>query len=363
MIIGVLSDTHRDEAGALSFIIKEFKRRGVEVIVHCGDIEPKHLKPELFGNIPVFCALIKPQIDRPEFQDPPEGWIFTKPDDRIRDLSKDCRIYLGHQMSFEFLTGSERKLNELLHKIRLNNDGVRWIFGGHTHHQIFTQGHLFSFVNPGAIEDSFDGYEFAIINTETDEIVFCRIPKTKPLKETFSVGIISDSLDISQMDGTFWKKFAVEMKKRGVRQIIHCGNIDIRDVGHSELSDFEVFYNLRKDQKFETEYDNWHQIPLKDPIVEINGYQFYIRLDLGTEFMEQSEYQMHGFCSKLRREYPEIKFVLCGFTNDALFEEGPEIKIINPGDALKDRHFAVVCLPRTEITFGHVPLDPLSQIL
>ena len=57
MIIGVLSDTHNDKMNVLPYVMAEFKKRNVEMIVHCGDIEPKHLKPELFNNLPVICAL------------------------------------------------------------------------------------------------------------------------------------------------------------------------------------------------------------------------------------------------------------------------------------------------------------------
>ena len=61
----------------------------VEAIIHCGDIEPRHLQPELFGNLPVFCALIEEQIGRKEFETPPAGGIFTKPGHRIVQLD-DC---------------------------------------------------------------------------------------------------------------------------------------------------------------------------------------------------------------------------------------------------------------------------------
>ena len=49
MIIGILSDTHHDRANAIPHVVEEFKKRGVETIFHCGDIEPKHLNYELFG--------------------------------------------------------------------------------------------------------------------------------------------------------------------------------------------------------------------------------------------------------------------------------------------------------------------------
>ena len=94
--------------------------------------------------------------------------------------------------------------------------------------------------------------------------------------------------------------------------------------------------------------------------MDINGYKFYVQLDLGAALLDKSEVDMHKLCLGLRRQHAEISFVLCGFTHDAFLEEGQEVTILNPGDILKDRSFAVVCLPRKEITLGHVPVDPLT---
>ena len=298
MIIGVLSDTHEDPDGALPHIIAEFKKRKVEKIIHCGDIEAKHLDKNLFGGLPVICALVDDQPAKPEFEKPPQGWDFTRPNDRVRKLAESLstRVYVGHKMAFGCLAGSFQALAQKIQEIRMQHDGVRWLFSGHTHHGIYQQDHLTSFVNPGAVTDSFDGYEFAIINTDNGEIVFCRIPKTKPVQETFSVGIISDSLNISDMDTTFWSKLAEEFKKRGVKHIIHCGNICTKDVGCKALDEFEVHFNLRLDQKVADPPKNWHFITADNPVVEINGYKFYVQHDLGLDLLDQSEFQMHKLC-------------------------------------------------------------------
>jgi len=361
-ILGVCGDTHKDRPNALPHVIDELVRRGVELFVHTGDIAIRHVDPKLFRGIPVVCALVKEQADKPEFQEEPPGWKFTRPGQRIHQLSNGERIYVGHALSFEFLTGSEAMLTKKLHEIRKDHDGVRWLFSGHTHHQIYKQGHVINFVNPGAVEDSFDGYEFAVVNTDNGEIVFSRIPTTKPVKPTFSVGVMSDSLNISEMDPTFWSKLAEEFRRRDVREIIHCGNIAVSDIGRPELAGFKVHFNLRADQKIEQSHEGWHQILADNPVVEINGYKFYVQLDLGIDLLEKSEVDMHMLCLNLRRKHPEISFVLCGLTNYAFMEEGQEVRIINPGDSLKDRDFAVICLPRTEITFGHVPTDPLPTL-
>lgn len=359
MILFIVSDTHEDRANMLPRIMQEARDRKADLIIHCGDIARKHLDVELFNGLPVICALIKQQVGKEGFIIPPEGWIFTKPGERVRELTEYLSVYVGHALSFDFLAGSEEKLDQKLHEIRREYDGVRWLFSGHTHHQIYKQSHLISFVNPGAVEDSFDGYQFAVIDTDNGEIVFGRIPKTNPTKPTFSVGVVSDSLNISELDPDFWKKLAEEFKIRDVKHIIHCGNIAVDDIGRPEFDGFQVFYNLRRDQRIERNFENWHQIPAESPVVEIEGYRFYVQLDLGVDLLDKSEREMHKICLALRRNYPEISFVLCGFTNDAFLEEGPEIKIVNPGDILKDRNFTVICLPRTEITFGHVPVNPL----
>ena len=361
MIWGVIADTHEDKMNALSHIMAEFKKRRVEAIIHAGDIDPKHLKPELFNNLPVICALVESQIGKSEFTKPPKGWIFTKPGERVFNFN-NVRIYVGHKRAFEFLAGSEADLTNTLNIIRRDYDFVRWLFSGHTHHQIYKQGPLINFVNPGAAEGSFEGYEFAVINTETDEIVFGHIPKTKPLKEQFAVGVISDSLNISDLDTDFWKRLADEFRKYNIKHIIHCGNLAESDIGKEELENFEVYYNLRSDQKNLTTPKNWHLILGDQPVVEINGYRFYVQLDLGADLLEQSEYDMHKLCLKLRRKYPRICFVLCGFTNDAFYEEGEQVRIINPGDIVKDRNYAVISLPYAEITFSRVPVEPLPPI-
>ena len=369
MILGILGDTHEDQANATPHIIREFKRRDVELVLHCGDIEIQHIDADLYGGLPVFCALIEEQIHtenpvkKEKFENPPKGWTFTKPGQRIIELKDSLYAYLGHKRSFGFLKGTETELDQMMQEIRMKSDWVRWFFSGHTHHQIYKQGHLTSFVNPGAVEDSFDGYEFAIINTTNREIVFCRIPQTTPAIDDFSVGVISDSLNISVIDPGFWNKLAKEFKSRGVKNIIHCGNIALSDIGIEALGNFQVHYKLRPDQKSDKAFDNWHPHTIENPVVEIEGYKFYLQLDLGADLLEKSETGMHKICLDLRRKYPEISFVLCGFTNDAFYSEGQEIRIINPGDILRDRNFSVICLPRTEITFGHVPVDPLPPII
>ena len=130
MIIGILSDTHHDKVNAIPHVIAEFARRKVEVVFHCGDIEPQHLDHKLFGGLPVVCALIEEQAAMPEFCFPPNGWRFTKPGDRIVTLPNGMRFYVGHKRSFEFLTGAETELMKTLEVVRRDYDCVQWLFSG-----------------------------------------------------------------------------------------------------------------------------------------------------------------------------------------------------------------------------------------
>ena len=129
MILGVLSDTHSDRMNAIPHIIAEFKKRGAEVIIHCGDIEPQHVKPELFGNLPMVCVLTDDQVNknRRKFAEPPPGWRYTRPKTKNRIVDFDgFSIYAGHKRSFEILFGSEDKLFKTLQTIRCDYDRVRF---------------------------------------------------------------------------------------------------------------------------------------------------------------------------------------------------------------------------------------------
>jgi predicted phosphodiesterase len=362
MIIGILSDTHHDRANAIPHVIEEFKRQKVEIVFHCGDIKPEHLDCELFGNLPVVCALIEEQKGTKEFCFPPNRWRFTQPGDRIVTLPNGLRFYVGHKRSFEFLTGAETELTRTLENIRKDYDCVEWLFSGHTHHQIYKQDPLISFVNPGAIEDSYDGYEFAVVNTGTKEVTFSRIPKSRPVKESFSIGIISDSLNISDLDVDFWSKLAEQFRRRQVKDIVHCGNISLSDIGLKELEEFNVHYFLREDQINPSHVpSNWELIYGKDPIVEVGGYKFYVQLDLGVTILDQSEIDMHKLSLRIRKAYPETVFILFGSTNYAFLEEGEQVRIMNPGDTVRHRNYAVVTLPITEIVFSSILPPTLSS--
>lgn len=367
MIIGVISDTHDAKDNVIKHIVKSFMQRKAEAIIHCGDIEPQHICPALFGNLPVYCALNQEQLQKEEIRkfidNPPPDWNFTFPGDRIRDIGH-VRFYVGHKFSFDLAAHSEASFKEKMNALRMGHDGVRWVAAGHMHHQVLTQTQLVNFINPGAVVISPDGYEFAVINTDENEVVFSRIPKTRHIEHPFTVGIISDTLNISKLDETFWQKLVHEFKTRDVSQIIHCGNIALSDIGRPELSDFRVHFRLRPDQGVVRAPNNWELIEKDPPIVTINERQFYVHPNLARVVLEKSEAEMHRECLMISELFPEISFILFGNTRDSYYGEEMDGKtrIVNPGDALSSRNFVTVCFPRLEVTIGNVPLDPLEEI-
>ncbi len=362
MLWGIIGDTHTD-ATAVPYIMKRFKDAGVTGIVHTGDIEARnHLDPKLFLNLPVICALTEEQAGNPDFNCPPPNWVFTRPGDRIRVFC-GVKIYVGHKRSFTYLMGSEQTLVNEINQIRATNDGVSWMFAGHTHRQICDQGIQVGFVNPGAVWNSLDGYEYAIVNPETSCVTFSRIPKVKTSRDQFRIGVISDSLNVSEVRPDFWEKLAPALDAYGAKTLIHCGNIKLSDIGRPELEKFQVHFNLRADQAFKGVLpSNWMRIPLEFPVVDIEGHKLLVQLDFGALIAEQSEVGLAALSQDLLRKYPEIGFILCGFTRTAFLEEGELVWVINPGDA-RSSSFAVIGFPTTEVIFDNIPFDPLPPLV
>jgi len=374
MIIGVLSDTHEDKMKALQYIVrKEFLPRGVELIIHCGDIIPEHVDAALFGNLPVICALTDEQeSDCAEGKadtlcpgaEPP-GWRFTRPGKRIVQIGK-ISAYVGHKLSYDYWKASKGEIYTKMYEIRKDHNNVRYLFAGHMHHQTLIESPLISFINPGATEGAFGdagGYEFAIVDTETGEIIFSRIKYPMPIKKPLKLGVISDSFDVSEMNPSFWGKLAEKFRKAEVTHVIHCGNISADDVGLKELSDFQVFYYLRPEQERKpVQPDNWVLIPVDPPIVEINGYRFLVDLTLSRKLLGKSEAETYSITSGILKANPETNFILTGFTQNAFLDEMQNIVVINPGDIKNDQDYTIIDLPRYEITFGRIQKEPLPSL-
>ncbi|MFA4871708.1 MAG: metallophosphoesterase family protein [Patescibacteria group bacterium] len=278
MKIGILSDTHDITDNVLSAVIDDLNRRGIGLFVHAGDIELRHINGDLFCGKPVVCVLTRQQKFDSRFEFSPANWRFTRPgsiENRIVNLGP-FKICAGHERSMDMLR-DPAKLTTFIQGIYDVCDGVRYIFTGHTHQQFLIQRGLMTWVNPGGVCDGSDGYEFALVDSENNEVVFTRIPKTKITATPSTVGIITDTSNISQLDEYFWHQMAREFEQRDARTIIHCGNIWPGDIGNSAFSKFEVYYYFLPEQENPKEIpENWHPVLLEKPVVDVCAHRFYV---------------------------------------------------------------------------------------
>lgn len=375
-----MGDTHDVDASIVKKVAKDLKLRGAEIIVHTGDIEVQHLDVELFCGLPVVCVLTEMQQFDQAFAFPPPGWTFTRPGDsvinrsdraqeviedriisklaianRIVNLGKTV-IYAGHKRSIDTLMNSA-KFNEFVKLLNDVYDGIRFVFTGHTHHQFLIQTSSCIWVNPGAVIPSFFDYEYALVNTTNNEVVFTRLPRTVANVRPQTIGLVSDTGNISERDDQFWTQLSIEFHERDVSIVIIDGGFKPSDIGRPELSDFQVFYNLLSPADDNPHKPaNWHLISNDNPVLEICSHYFLIQHKLGIDLDGKTEVEMVRFIREQSKKYQHIDIVVCGGIHDALFEEQQEIMIINPGDARNHRKFATICFPRCEVTFSSVRL-------
>ncbi len=380
MLLGVMGDTHDVETEIVRKVVNDLKKRGAEIIIHTGDIEPQHLDSDLFCGLPVVCVLTEMQQFDHDFTFPPSGWTYTRPGDsvinrgdRAQEILEDrivsklaianrivnlgpVVIYAGHKRSIDTLMNSA-KFIEFIALLNEVYDGVRFVFTGHTHHQFLIQTKNCFWINPGAVVPSFFDHEYALVDTITNEVVFTRLSPTISNAVPQTIGIISDTGNITERDSQFWKQLAVEFYARDVSIVIIDGGLKSIDIGRPELSDFKVFYNLLSSEiDNPSKPDNWNLIPSYNPVLEICGHQFLIQHKLGTDLVGKTEVDMVKCIYAETKKYQHIDIVVCGGIHDALFDEQQEVMIINPGDARNHRKFVTVCFPRCEVTYSSVKL-------
>lgn len=380
MLLGIMGDTHDVDQDIVKKVVDDLKKRGAQVIVHTGDIEKQHLSADLFSSLPVVCVLTNQQQFDKDFSFPPSGWTFTRPGNSMISMPDKAQnvmeniiasklaianrivnlgpvvIYAGHERSTDVLMNGS-KFNEFIEILNQVYEGVRLVFTGHTHHQFLIQRNGVSWINPGAVCPLFFEHEYALVNTDNNEIIFTRLPLTKSNIKAQTVGLVSDTGNISDRDEQFWSQLAVEFKERDVSIVVIDGGFRPSDIGRIELSDFQVFYNhLPIQGEIHHKPDNWHRISEDNPVLELCGHYFLIQHNLGIDLDGKTEVEMVKFVRQQSQKYQHIDIVVCGGIHDALFEEQQEVMIINPGDARNHRKFATICFPRCEVTFSSVRL-------
>lgn len=393
MIIGVLGDTHDcQEEDIVAIVSEEFLPRKVDVIIHTGDIEKKHINPDLFAHLPVVCVLTKKQTPDFDFSFPPPNWIFVRasyaPDPpefvgnftdplankKIKQLIETwerykihCRLvpithnqesimaYCGHERSFDVFNNPQ-KVADFFNEVNQVYDGVRLATTGHTHHQFVYRHDGLIWVNPGSVVYSWNHTkEFAVVYTDNWEVVLGRLSKSEAKISPVTVGIVSDTGNIDDLDVNFWLRLSQEFNKRGVSKVICCGDFRPQDIGRPEFENFDVYYYLLafyQDNNFKP--NNWHLLSPTNPLVEIGGHRFYVQHEIGLEYADFSEIESNCAFKTIVNKYKHLDFIVAGLVPGTIFQETQKYAFINPGDARSHRCFATICLPRLEYTVSTI---------
>ncbi len=392
MIIGCISDTHEISREVIREIVEEeFKKRKVEVVVHAGDIIPAHVDPELFGGLPVVCVLTKDQAFSPHFAVSPQNWRFVRPayaqdppksagkfNDpaaaaKISELEEFCELqrifarlvrigdlvaYCGHERSFDAFNRPE-KVKDFFTQVNQVKDGVYLAITGHSHHQFLYRTNNVTWVNPGAVERSWNStVEFAVIDTTRNQVIFARLSKAEAKATPVTIGIVSDTAEVSDLDANYWARLAKQFQDRGVTEVICCGYFQPQDIGRPELSDMQVYYYLMPEDKGKNEEHrpaNWHPIDHDKPIVEICSHRFYVQHGIGPEQANFSEIQRDNAFKELFHQHQRLDFIVAGLTSDTIYQEAQNYAFIDPGDARDHKCVCTVCLPRRELDFFILP--------
>jgi len=393
MILGVFGDTHDCSDDDIKAVVTdEFLPRKVDVIIHIGDIESQHVKPELYARLPVICVLTTKQALDSNFSFSPDNWRFVRPgyhqdppkfignfaDPRANEVMAEmveffhrqriyCRLvpitsggesivaYCGHERSFDVFNNPQR-VADFFTEVNQVHDGVRLAVTGHTHHQfIYSHGYV-TWVNPGSLAYSWNKTkEFAIINTANWEVVLGRLSNFETKIKPVTVGIISDSGNVDDLDSGFWSRLVTEFYKRDVSYVICCGNFSPQDIGRSELSHLQVYYYLLPglvDKYYKP--DNWHLLTCDCPVVEIGGHRFYVQHEIGPEYANFSEIDSKKSFGLLLNQHKHLDFIIAGLVPGTILQETDSYVFINPGDTRDHKYFATVCLPRREYTISTV---------
>jgi len=393
MILGVMGDTHDCSDELIREIVeKEFRPRSVEVIVHTGDIIARHVNAELFGNFPVICVLTKQQAFDFRFFVSPHDWRFVRPafpidppkfmgkveDQQAEEYIKELEefnmkqriyarlvpiaapagdrivAYCGHERSFDVFSNPQ-KVRDFFMEINQVCDGVNLVFTGHMHHQFVFRNGPMTWMNPGAVAESFNHtIEFGVIDTRSKEVVLGRLSGPEAKISTVTVGIVSDAGNVDQIDSTFWKRLRQEFDARAVTQVIACGNFRPEDIGRPELDDLQVYYYLLPEYNDGEPPKNWHQLLPDNPVVGICGHRFYVQHGIGPEHAVFSEIQRNEAFNWIFAEFKHLDFIVAGLVPGTILQETDKYSFINPGDARDHKYFATICLPRREYTLGTV---------
>ncbi len=355
----VIGDSHKDSFGAQRIITEyEMKNHGITQVIHTGDLDPRHFNSETFLDLPVAVAFIPSDFDgKFDLNRRPYNWQITRRGERIVKVYVHD-IYLGHMIGWECLTKSTDKVRQKIEEIRMENDGIRYVFCGHSHFQYFLRDPVISLINPGYVEEK---YEYTLLDPDSGLITFTRLPMEPILqKDIIKICVIADTDHISKKDKTYWPSLIEIMKAEGVTDLVICCNIQKEDVCRKDLADFTVHCWLDSVMEFDCkkilgENKNWIVLNEENPIMQFGHYQFFVGSNLCQEIFGDSMFDLDSWSMKFLANHREVKFVLFGGSYRTVFEKNERLYFIDPGDVISSRSYCIIELPRRAITFGTVP--------
>lgn len=385
---GIFGDTHNCDDQCIRDVIGEFRQRKVDVIAHTGDIEIQHVNRELFGGYDVLCALTQTQALDEKFCMAPQGWRFIEPAYReeipeinealfdpiglgeFRKLSQFCKrarifprlvnykgmvLYVGHKFGSNTMNKYSMVISNL-YEADFIHDGICMIFAGHTHQQFLKREAGIIIANPGAIVDSWNHTRgFAIYDTETKEAVFSRLNSSESRLHPTTVGILSDTYNVDELDTGFWARCRYSFDKRNVTSVICCGNFLPQDIGRQELNGLEVYYYLQSDySQPKLAPPNWHQILPENPVINLAGHTVYVQHGIKPEQLGMSVLERDEALKEIRSRYTHLDYIVAGLGPETVYQEFANYSFFNPGDARDGKYYGAILLPVRELTSGIV---------
>jgi len=158
MKIGIISDSH-GKAERLRAALEVLARRGVEAVVHCGDIGSVACM-ELLGSAPVPTYAIPGNMDRHV-----ERFAATASRSGVTFAWEVVRVPIGDN---EYLVATHGDDEDILGEL-INEQQFRYVCHGHTHNRRDERIGKVRVINPGALHHA-KRHTVAVLDTDTDKL-------------------------------------------------------------------------------------------------------------------------------------------------------------------------------------------------
>jgi len=164
MLLGILSDSH-GHVGPVRRALALFDRKGVEHVIHCGDVGGREVLDELVGRP---CHFVWGNTDYGPFDPSMRTYVEAMglPWPEIIPL----RLQLAGKRILVF-HGHEQNMMESLSRLQAD-----YILHGHTHQTRDERRGTTRIINPGALHRA-RPLTVATLNLNTDELEFIEIPR------------------------------------------------------------------------------------------------------------------------------------------------------------------------------------------